>query len=149
MAKEIHVLLDNLSAHKTKDVQRFLAEHPHVRFHFTPTYASWLNQVELWFSTLARRFLKRGDFASAEDFIRRLHAYMVDYNAHRAHPYRWTYTGQPLVRATPVSRTRRQQQFGRAWFGSRPQRFERALYSPRPYRRRSTVNCSTTSDMVI
>ncbi len=44
-AKQIHVVLDNLSAHKTKDVDHFLAQHPHVRFHFTPTYSSWLNQV--------------------------------------------------------------------------------------------------------
>jgi hypothetical protein len=78
------------------------AEHKHV-FHFTPKHGSWLNQVELWFDTLARRFLKRGDFASAEDFTTRLMAYLNDHNTHRAHPYRWTYTGQPLVRATPFS----------------------------------------------
>jgi len=46
-AQQIHVVLDNLSAHKAKDVERFLLEHPRVRFHFTPTYSSWLNQVEL------------------------------------------------------------------------------------------------------
>src|SRR3954466_15024339 len=53
-AKEIHIVLDNLSAHKTQDVERFLADHPHVRFHFTPTYSSWLNQVELWFAKIQR-----------------------------------------------------------------------------------------------
>jgi hypothetical protein len=110
-------------------------QHRHV-FPFTPKHGSWLNQVELWFSTLTRRWLQRGDFASAEDFIARLQAYLDDYNRQRAHPYRWTYTGQPLVRATPFSQTRRQQRFGRAWFGSRPQQFERRLYPPRPYRRR-------------
>lgn len=46
-AKESHVAQDNLPAHKTKDVERFLTEHPRVHFHFTPTYSSWLNQVEL------------------------------------------------------------------------------------------------------
>src|SRR5499427_4971829 len=53
-AREIHVVLDNLSAHKTQEVERFLAEHPKVRFHFTPTYSSWLNQVELWFAKIQR-----------------------------------------------------------------------------------------------
>jgi hypothetical protein len=60
------------------------------------------------------------------------------YNAHHAHPYRWTDTGQPLVRTTPFSRTRRQQRHGRAWFSSRPKRFERAFYPPRAYKRAAT-----------
>src|SRR6476469_5466116 len=63
-AKEIHIVLDNLSAHKTKAVEEFLAEHPKVRFHFTPTYSSWLNQVELWFAKLQRDLLARGIFTS-------------------------------------------------------------------------------------
>jgi transposase len=102
-------------------------------FHFTPKHGSWLNQVELWFSVLARRFLKRGDFCSPEDFTTRLLDYLDVYNTHYAHPYRWTYTGQPLVRATPFSQTRRQQRQGRAWFSPRPHCFERALYPPRLY----------------
>ena len=131
-------MLDNLSAHKTKAVEEFLAEHPKLRFHFTPTYSSWLNQVELWFSVLARRFLKRGDFASATEFEQRLTAYLEAYNAREKHPYRWTYTGQPLVRATPFSQTRRQRQHGRAWLGARPKPFDRLLDPPRPYKRRPT-----------
>jgi len=111
--------------------------HQHV-FHFTPIHGSWLNQVELWFSVLARRFLKRGDFCSPADFETRLMDYLDVYNTHHAHPYRWTYTGQPLVRATPFSQTRRQQQQGRAWFSPHPQRFERAFYPPRPYKRTAT-----------
>src|SRR5260370_37214313 len=66
-AKEIHVVLDNLSAHKTKDVQRFLAEHQQVRFHFTPTYSSWLNQVELWFAKIQRDVIARVIFTSVAD----------------------------------------------------------------------------------
>ena len=59
-AQAIHVVLDNLSAHQTKDVEQFLAEHPQVRFHFTPTYSSWLNQVELWFAKIQRDVIARG-----------------------------------------------------------------------------------------
>jgi transposase len=109
-------------------------DYPHY-FVYTPKHGSWLNQVELWFSALARRFLKRGEFRSAEEFERRFYEYMMDYNENHAHPYRWTYTGHPLVRDTPFSQTRRQQRRGRAWFGTRPQRFERYVHPPRPYRR--------------
>lgn len=108
--------------------------HKHV-FHFTPKHGSWLNQVELWFSVLSRRFLKRGDFAGAAEFEQRLRAFLDAYNAHYAHPYRWTYTGQPLVRGTPFSRSRRQQQRGRAWVGARSGCWQRFLYPPRPYKR--------------
>src|ERR1019366_3583694 len=52
--KEIHVIADNLSAHKTKQVEQFLIEHANVHLHFTPTYSSWLNQVEIWFSRIER-----------------------------------------------------------------------------------------------
>lgn len=171
--QRFHWVLDNLNTHWSLDVCQLMAQlnglpfhhqdlrtgaqrrafltdptHKHV-FHFTPKHGSWLNQVELWFSTLARRFLKRGDFASAAEFVARLTAYLNDHNAHRAHPYRWTYTGQPLVRATPFSQTRRQQRRGRAWFGTCPQRFEQFLYPPRPYQRRQTPDCSGTCKMVI
>jgi hypothetical protein len=106
--------------------------HKHV-FHFTPKHGSWLNQVELWFGVLARRFLARGDFSSAEDFENRFGQFLDDYNLNWAHPYRWTYTGQPLVRDTPFSKTRRQQKRGRACFSPRPKIYERLLYPPRPY----------------
>src|SRR5215469_15203756 len=70
--------------------------HKHV-FHFTPKHGSWLNQVELWFSVLSRRFLRRGDFTGVAEFTYRLRAFLEEYNGCHAHPYRWTYTGQPLV----------------------------------------------------
>jgi transposase len=108
------------------------------RFVFTPKHGSWLNQVELWFSVLSRRFLRRGDFAGAAEFTARLLRFLEEYNDHHAHPYRWTYTGEPLVRGTPFSQSRRQQVWGRAWCSPRPVPWERALYPPRPYRRSGT-----------
>jgi len=110
------------------------ADHKHV-FHYLPVHGSWLNQVELWFSVLARQFLRRGDFTSVKEFEERLWRYMEEYNQEKAHPYRWTYTGEPLQRGTPFSRTRRQRLQGRAWFGARPQLYERLLHPLRPYRR--------------
>jgi DDE superfamily endonuclease len=119
-----------------KQRRAFLTDptHAHV-FHFTPKHGSWLNQVELWFSVLSRRFLKRGDFTSPEQFEQRLLRFLETYNADYAHPYRWTYTGEPLVRDTPFAQSRRQQQRGRAWVGPRKQPWERFFYPPRPYRR--------------
>lgn len=108
--------------------------HRHV-CHCTPQHGSWLNQAELFFGVLHRRFLARGSFRSAKDFERRLERFLTEYNMRHAHPYRWTYTGEPLVRDTPFSRTRRQQLQGRAGLSPRPKRFERLLYAPRPYRR--------------
>jgi transposase len=110
--------------------------HRHV-FHFTPKHGSWLNQAELFFGVLHRRFLARGSFRSVQEFAAQLAQFLQDYNARHAHPYRWTYTGEPLVRDTPFSRTRRQQQHGRACFSPRPKRFERLFYPPRPYCRRA------------
>ncbi len=107
----------------------FLSDPTHKHgFHFTPKHGSCLNQVELWFRVLAHRFLKRGDFCSAQDFATRLVDSLEVYNTHHAHPYRWTYTGQPLVRATPFSQTRRQQRQGRTWLSSRPKRLNGPLH---------------------
>ena len=97
-AKEIHVVLDNLSAHKTKDVERFLEAHPRVRLHFTPTYSSWLNQVELWFAKIQRDVIARGVFTSVADLGRKLRRYIRAYSK-SAKPFRWTYT-EPSRRIT-------------------------------------------------
>jgi DDE superfamily endonuclease len=117
-----------------QDRRRWLSdpEHRHV-FHFTPVHGSWLNQVELFFSVLSRKLLKRDDFASKEAFEERVREWLAYYNREWAHPYRWTYAGTPLVRDTPFARTRKQQRRGRAFFGSRPKWYDRLLYPPRPY----------------
>ena len=88
--REIHIILDNLATHKTKQVQAFLAAHPSVRLHFTPTYSSWLNQVELWFAKIERDVIARGIFTSKRDLARKLRRYIDRYNQD-AKPFRWTY----------------------------------------------------------
>jgi transposase len=90
-AKQIHIVLDNLSAHKTSAVQEFLAANPKVRFHFTPTYSSWLNQVELWFAKIQRDVIDRGVFTSVADLSRKIRKYIQAYGK-SAKPFRWTYT---------------------------------------------------------
>jgi transposase/transposase-like protein len=90
-AREIHIVLDNLSAHKTPTVQQFLANHPKVRLHFTPTYSSWLNQVKIWFAKIERDVIARGVFTSVADLRRKIMKYITAY-AKRARPFRWTYT---------------------------------------------------------
>ena len=85
----------------------------------------------------SRRFLKRGDFASAAAFEERIQSWLTTYNRDHAHPYRWTYTGEPLVRGTPFSQTRRQQRRGRAGFGTCPSLWVRKLYPPRPLQAQS------------
>jgi transposase len=78
--KEIHVIADNLSAHKTGLVQEFLAAHPNVHLHFIPTYSSWLNQVELWFAKIERDVIARGIFTSVSDLKRKLMRYIRQYH---------------------------------------------------------------------
>jgi transposase len=90
-AQEIHVITDNLSAHKTKKVQEFVAANPKVQLHYTPTYSSWLNQVEIWFSKIQREVIDRGIFTSVADLKNKLMRYIKAY-AKIAKPIRWTYT---------------------------------------------------------
>ena len=88
--KEIHIILDNLSAHKTQRVRQFLADHPNVTLHFTPTYSSWLNQVEIWFSKIERDVIQRGVFTSTTDLRQKLMNYIRLYND-KPRPIRWSY----------------------------------------------------------
>jgi transposase len=89
--REIHIVLDNLSAHKTQAVKEFLDQNPRVRFHFTPTYSSWLNQVEIWFAKIERDVIARGVFTSVADLSRKLMKYIRAY-AKSAKPIYWKYT---------------------------------------------------------
>ncbi|MEN6537224.1 MAG: IS630 family transposase [Bryobacteraceae bacterium] len=103
--QEIHIILDNLSAHKTQAVREFLAAHPRVQLHFTPTYSSWLNQVEIWFGKIERDVIARGIFTSVPDLARKLRRYINAYSAH-ARPIQWKYSDPTRrIRANDLSAT--------------------------------------------
>lgn len=91
----VHLILDNGSSHVAKATKAWLAEHPRFVVHHTPKHASWLNQVELFFSILSRRLLRRGEFNSREDLVAKIMAFIAEHNR-RAKPFRWTYDGSPL-----------------------------------------------------
>ena len=89
-SREIHIIADNLSAHKTQRVRDFLEAHPNVQIHYTPTYSSWLNQVENWFSKIERDVIARGIFTSLKDLHKKLMTYIRLYN-NVAKPIKWSY----------------------------------------------------------
>jgi transposase len=97
----LHLIADNLSAHKTQRVEQFLTDHPNVHLHFTPTYSSWLNQVELWFAKIERDVIARGVFTSVADLKRKLMRYIRQYNK-VPKPVKWKYF-DPSRRITPSS----------------------------------------------
>jgi transposase/transposase-like protein len=86
--REIHVVLDNLSTHKPKR-DMWLKRNKNVHFHYTPTHASWLNQIEIWFSILARKSLDGASFTSVPELIQHIDAFISDYNQ-TARPFVWT-----------------------------------------------------------
>jgi len=76
----------------------FLSDPTHkIVFHYTPKHASWVNQIEIWLSILVRKLLKRGNFTSVEDLRAKVFAFIAYYNRTMAKPFKWTYTGMPLV----------------------------------------------------
>jgi transposase len=88
--RHIHIIADNLSAHKTTRVRQFLTAHPRVHIHYTPTYSSWLNQVEIWFSKIERDVIARGIFTSVNDLKRKIMRYIRRYNR-EAKSFKWSY----------------------------------------------------------
>ena len=88
--REIHVICDNVSSHKTALVSQFLDAHPNLKLHFTPTYSSWLNQVENWFSRIQRDVIARGIFNSVKDLDRKIMRYIKHHNLDPK-PLKWKY----------------------------------------------------------
>lgn len=94
--KEIHIIADNLSSHRHKDVLDWVNKRRRLQMHFTPTYASWLNQIEIWFNIFTKAALKGGVWHSKQELVRQIMKYIKCYNNEQAHPFRWTYEGKPL-----------------------------------------------------
>jgi transposase len=97
---ELHVVLDNLNTHKPKH-DRWLKRHPNVHLHYTPTYASWLNQVEIWFSILSRRALRGASFASPYEVRQAIDRFIAAHNNDAA-PFEWT---KATVKQKPFSQS--------------------------------------------
>ncbi|MEX2567787.1 MAG: IS630 family transposase [Cyclobacteriaceae bacterium] len=94
--RKLHIIVDNYSAHKHKDVKKWLEKKRKIQIHYTPTYSSWLNQVEIWFNILTRDVVKGGIWKSSKQLKDQLMEYVKTYNETRAKPFSWTYTGDPL-----------------------------------------------------
>lgn len=102
--QELHLIVDNLSAHKHEHVNRWLRRHPRFHLHFTPTHASWLNQVEIWFSILSRRVIRRGIFPSVKALVQAVMDFIQRYNQ-AGQPFTWTFTPERLY-STVISGTK-------------------------------------------
>ena len=95
--KTLHIVVDNLSIHKNKIVKQWLDGKRKIKLHFTPTYASWLNQIEIWFNILSKDVIKGGIWKSAKQMAEQIIEYIKTYNSTRAKPFEWIYTGKPIA----------------------------------------------------
>jgi len=94
--KDIHIITDNYSTHKHEKVKKWFKRHKRFHIHFTPTSASWMNQVEIWFSILQRKQIKRGVFISVKDLIEKIEAFIEHYNQ-SSNPFKWVKTPQEII----------------------------------------------------
>lgn len=92
--KHLHVIADNLNVHKHKDVMEWVGSKQRITIHFTPTYLSWLNQIEIWFNILSKDVLKGAVWHSKEQLAKQIIQYVDTYNKKRAKPFEWTYEGK-------------------------------------------------------
>jgi transposase len=93
---DLHVVLDNVSTHKTPDVVAWLARHPRITFHFTPTSASWMNQIETWFGILTRQAIRRGSFRSVKELIAMIDAFTRHWNDGSS-PFAWVRSADEIL----------------------------------------------------
>ena len=93
---DIHLVADNYGTHKHPKVKAWLARRPRYHFHYTPTYASWLNQMERWFGLITQQAIRRGSFRSVAELVQKIDAYVANYNLHKR-PFAWTATADSLL----------------------------------------------------
>jgi len=106
---DVHLIIDNYATHKHARVRAWLASRPRYHVHFTPTYASWLNQVERWFGLITQQAIRRGSFRNVRELVNRIDTFVTRYNT-TAHPFSWT--------ATPESIFAKLQRLGKAINGT-------------------------------
>jgi transposase len=88
--------MDNYATHKHPKIKAWLARHPRYHLHFTPTYASWLNQVERWFALITQRAIRRGSFRNVRQLIKQIDDFVTHYNS-KSHPFIWTATADSIL----------------------------------------------------
>ncbi|MDD5233726.1 MAG: IS630 family transposase [Syntrophales bacterium] len=93
---DIHLVVDNYATHKHPKVKRWLAARPRYHVHFTPTYASWLNQVEIWFNIITQRAIRRGTFKSVKELVSKINQFVQQYNT-TTRPFVWTATADSIL----------------------------------------------------
>lgn len=93
---EVHLVVDNYATHKHGKVRRWLAARPRFHVHYTPTYASWLNQVEIWFNLITQRAIRRGTFRHVRDLVAKIDQFTRHYNRH-GQPFVWTATADSIL----------------------------------------------------
>ena len=93
---DAHLVLDNSSTHKTPAVRRWLARHPRFHLHFTPTSASWINQVERWFALITEKQIRRGTHRSTVELEKAIRSYLSIYNEN-PRPFTWTKTAEQIL----------------------------------------------------
>lgn len=93
---DVHLVIDNYATHKHAAVKRWLANRPRYHVHFTPTYASWLNQVERWFGIITQRAIRRGSFRNVKQLVQRIDDFVAHYNDD-ARPFMWTATSESIL----------------------------------------------------
>jgi len=94
---DVHLIVDNYATHKHPKVKRWLALRPRYHIHFTPTYASWLNQVEIWFNIITQRAIRRRSFKSVKELVHKIDLFISAYNARKAAPFVWTATPDSIL----------------------------------------------------
>jgi putative transposase len=93
---DVHLIVDNYATHKHPKVRTWLAQRPRYQIHYTPTYSSWLNQVERWFALITQRAIRRGSFSSVKELTEKIDAFVQNYNrSHR--PFVWTATAESIL----------------------------------------------------
>lgn len=93
---DVHLIVDNYATHKHPKIKAWLAKHPRYHIHYTPTYASWINQVERWFGIITQKAIRRGTFSNVKELVHKINTFVAHYNANTT-PFAWTATAESIL----------------------------------------------------